>query len=170
MLGLPSSASEAEVKEARNFVTKAFHPDKYQPGSKDQQKAHQRQIEINEAYEKLMHWFSSRKLTASAASVTNQERIGPGGSGAAKTNRRDATILGLKILLTLIISWCWISSINDMFAKAVPNPHADWPILVLSLCTLALIWFLFAPESHALTSRWTMGADRSDDKAEQGRS
>jgi curved DNA-binding protein CbpA len=42
-LGLESGASFAQVKEARGWYTKAFHPDRFAKGSKDVAKAEEKQ-------------------------------------------------------------------------------------------------------------------------------
>jgi DnaJ domain len=224
VLGLPSTASEEEVKEARNFVTKAFHPDKYEAGSKDQRKAHQRQIEINEAYERLSTWFQSKKRVQGAAAVSAGGKragarrqagdIGKAGStdkagsmgkagstdkagstgkagstDKARSNSHDwATgqasgekagftgrgkiVAVSRIVLPIILSIAWMFLINASYssraqtgsasvsmqspgAGAFVSPPPDWLFLLLILCTLALCWVTFAPESKLLIDRWT---------------
>jgi site-specific recombinase XerD len=59
ILGLPSTASLAEVKEARILYTKAFHPDRFTKGSEDQRKMEEKQKAINLAYEHITIWFKS---------------------------------------------------------------------------------------------------------------
>ena len=62
-LGLNSSASFAQVKEARAWYTKAFHPDRFTKGSKDVAKAEEKQKEINLAFEELKKWFEVKTST-----------------------------------------------------------------------------------------------------------
>src|SRR6202042_820305 len=78
ILGLEPSASEEEAREARNFATQAFHPDKYAAGSKEQAKAHKKQIEINEAYAELRLWFNQNRRNAQQ--LANSESQGPSSS------------------------------------------------------------------------------------------
>ena len=112
VLGLPSTASEEEVKEARNFVTKAFHPDKYQAGSKDQLKAHQRQVEINEAYDRLIEWFAAqRQIEARRA------RAGSGSQAAhANEQSKDKLVSVVKIVFICALTAGWLFLINDWYS------------------------------------------------------
>jgi hypothetical protein len=175
VLGLPSTASEEEVKEARNFVTKAFHPDKYQAGSKDQMKAHQRQIEINEAYERLIAWFQSKKRVQGAALAADGKRaeaLSQAGGNEVGFSSREKIVTVFRIALPITLSVAWIAFINASFssraqtestsisvqppgAGAFVSPPPDWLFLLLILCTLGLCWVLFAPEAKLLIGRWT---------------
>ncbi|MGH2506563.1 MAG: J domain-containing protein [Ktedonobacteraceae bacterium] len=58
VLGLEPGATLAEVKEAYRFLVQTFHEDKYPPHSTYQEKAHQKMVEINDAYEKLKKFFA----------------------------------------------------------------------------------------------------------------
>lgn len=57
-LGLDPSATPAQVKEARLWYTKAFHPDRFPKNSTDQKKAEEKQKEINLAFEQITDWFA----------------------------------------------------------------------------------------------------------------
>lgn len=57
VLGLEPGATLAEVKEAYRFFVQTFHEDKYPAHSPYKEKAHQKMIEINDAYEKLKTFF-----------------------------------------------------------------------------------------------------------------
>ena len=59
VLGLDSTATAAQVKEARHWYTKAFHPDRYPKDSTDQLKAEEKQKQINLAYEQITAWWKS---------------------------------------------------------------------------------------------------------------
>ena len=206
VLGLPASASVEEVKEARNFVTKAFHPDKYLAGSKDQLRAHQRQIEINEAYERIMAWFEREKTAHARGSGQLSASDSPGRAGGPWG--QESIIALVKIVLLLALSIGWVNFINACYtepaatksaasnasqsdaagaplADALADSNAggqassdkskgrqgrpsDWLFFFLILGTLALSWFLFAPESKLLIERWTHRAAGPEPVGNQG--
>jgi len=56
-LGLEPGATFAEVKEAYRFLVQTFHEDKYPAHSPYKQKAHDKMVELNDAYEKLKKFF-----------------------------------------------------------------------------------------------------------------
>jgi hypothetical protein len=209
ILGLQPQATEQEVKEARNFVTQAFHPDKYPPGSKDQERANLKQIEINEAYQKINEHFE--RLKRDQAQM--QARVAPGhgpdqvNSRSGAGSRKTPIIVTLaKVLLVGVLAgawtwavWGWVGSMHRPVSQSAPLPEIAAPIaasqpvpdsasqnslsqsqpkspvnvekqsdvtqlpdvqildlllfLSLVLSTLAVIWFLFAPESQALIER-----------------
>jgi len=238
VLGLSPQASEQEVKEARNFVTKAFHPDKYEPGSKDQERAHQKQVEINEAYQKIIDHFERVKKEQallqpkSMAGVPRCGSAGPGQvssmgvsseavwhPGSARNGKVAVIVTVAKVALVLALCsewiwtvWSWIGAhsasapiavaaltavpapekmtpqMNSSSAPAttaVPAPQrtvapatasalANTPqatddrlpdlllLLFLVLSTLAIVWFLFAPESRVLIERLVAGSADHD--------
>ena len=57
MLGLPLTASEAEVLDAYEYFQKEQGPGQYTPGSADQKKAEEKQAELKFAFDKLAKWF-----------------------------------------------------------------------------------------------------------------
>jgi hypothetical protein len=57
LLGLHKGDSLAAVKRAYRFDSQAFHPDKYEAGSQQQARAKERQIQINDAYERVTKWI-----------------------------------------------------------------------------------------------------------------
>ncbi len=59
VFGLDARASFEQVKEARKWYTKAFHPDRFPKDSSDAKKAEEKQKEINSAFEALEKWFKS---------------------------------------------------------------------------------------------------------------
>jgi site-specific recombinase XerD len=75
VLGLDSTASFEQVKEARGWYSKAFHPDRFPQGSQDAVKALEKQKQINLAFEELQKWFHSRAVhPTKPASHTSQRR------------------------------------------------------------------------------------------------
>jgi hypothetical protein len=212
-LGLQPQASEQEVKEARNFVTQAFHPDKYPLGSKDQERANQKQIEINEAYQKINEHFERLKREQALMQAPMAAGDGPGQVHSASEAARAKTpviVIVAKVLLVGLLAgawgcaiWGWVSSAHTPAAQSSPIPQmatqnalpgsasqsssvtqaqpssppsrqnpdvhvtdssasSGMPevsildvliLLSLVLSTLAVVWFLFAPESRALIER-----------------
>lgn len=57
ILGLKLSASLADVKEAHRFLVQTFHEDKYPVDSPMREKAKEKMIELNEAYQRLKEFF-----------------------------------------------------------------------------------------------------------------
>jgi hypothetical protein len=57
VLGLEPGATLAEVKEAYRFLAQTFHADKYPADSPYRQKAHNKMVELNDAYEQLKKFF-----------------------------------------------------------------------------------------------------------------
>lgn len=193
VLGLQPQASEQEVKEARNFVTQAFHPDKFPPGSKDQERANLKQIEINEAYQKIIEHFDRVKRDQALIQAPISAGGGPGpgdlasGAGRSKT---PMVVMLVKVLLVLALAGAWAWTVSGWAgsmrtpaaqssgsqtptptnpalssatqARSVPPGTASLPdvptldlllLLSLVLSTLAVVWFLFAPESRVLIDR-----------------
>jgi len=152
ILGLEPTASEAEIREARNFVTKAFHPDKYELGSKDQARAHEKQIEINEAYERLLDWVRNRHGAPGQDLVSGAPAHNPGNpqraagwssggrasnggrasSGQASSwqvrfgaNNRQRLVSTLKIVVTIFLAVEWILTIVSWFPGTPLSGKAD---------------------------------------------
>jgi DnaJ-class molecular chaperone len=53
VLEVQTSASSAEIKEAYRILASVWHPDRFQPGTKQHERATERLKEINAAYEVL---------------------------------------------------------------------------------------------------------------------
>jgi hypothetical protein len=160
ILGLPPTASEREIREARNFVTKAFHPDKYAAGSKDQARAHAKQVEINQAYEQLLNWLrhqhGAQDLASGAATAPQaaswQQRFG--------TNNRQRVVSALKIVVTIFLAVEWILTIASWFPGTPLWRSQDVGenlimIALLVLSSLGAVWFMLAPEAKHMIERWT---------------
>jgi integrase/recombinase XerC len=91
-LGLDSSASFAQVKEARGWYTKAFHPDRFSKGSKDIAKAEEKQKEINIAFEELKRWFEVGQSGKKAHHTKGASQAGK--PGREKTKSWQAELSG----------------------------------------------------------------------------
>lgn len=156
ILGLEPTATEEEAREARNFATQAFHPDKYVPGSKEQARAHQKQIEINEAYAKLRAWFRQNEKSADRAKSGRAKNGGAnsvptggvksgGKSGGAREgttssaksgqqlhlflNRRARQLIvsAIKLILIVILAFQWGSTITAWWVENHQTGHLPSP-------------------------------------------
>ncbi len=58
VLGLEPGATLADVKEAHRFLVQTFHEDKYPAGSTMRDKAREKMVAINDAYDKLKKFFA----------------------------------------------------------------------------------------------------------------
>jgi hypothetical protein len=95
---------------------------------------------------------------------------GQGDGEKAGFTGREKIVAVSRIALPIILSIAWMVLINTSYsshpqtgsasiqspgAGAFVSPPPDWLFLLLILCTLALCWVLFAPESKLLIDRWT---------------
>lgn len=89
ILGLEPGASPEEVKQAYRDLCRVWHPDRFPNDPRLQQKAQEKQKEINEAYE---HLKSFRPGPGSRTPPGESQSQGPGRTGAAEhRSRRPGT-------------------------------------------------------------------------------
>lgn len=82
ILGLKSSASKEEIKQAYKDLLNVWNPDRFSNEPSLQQKAQQKITEIDEAYEKLILHLSAARPVATQVSVgaKTSKTIPPGGA------------------------------------------------------------------------------------------
>jgi curved DNA-binding protein CbpA len=94
ILDVLQNATAEQIREAYRFHIKAFHPDKFAPGTDHARNAHRRTQEIIEAYEVLSkprfraEYDHSRKYTGPKYEVLSSETVGPGRKDKAPRSRR----------------------------------------------------------------------------------
>ena len=59
-MGLAKGATQEEIRSKYRELTKTFHPDKVQGTQEEKEAAHEKFVQIQQAYEKLSHLKKSR--------------------------------------------------------------------------------------------------------------
>jgi site-specific recombinase XerD len=138
VFGLDSSATPAQVKEARQWYTKAFHPDRFPRDSKDQKRAEEQQKEINLAFERITAWFDTgakggaRKVKEQPAATAPsgwQDELGEYLEYLYKSERATVTLRNIGCDLELFAAWLAAHGIHKRLdtnlAELVPNYAKD---------------------------------------------
>lgn len=119
ILGLELGASASDVKQAYRDLVRVWHPDRYAHDPRLQKKAEEKLKEINEAYEKIIEFYSSIKGEGQKSRTEEEEReyksggeedIRPSKHNIDKSkNTANTIIIGSVIIGVVLVIWVVIN-------------------------------------------------------------
>lgn len=77
LLGLGSDVTVEELKKRYRSLSRNIHPDLYQEGSRDHQKAHESQKELNNARDAILQWIKRRDQEEKRVAIKAKEESQP---------------------------------------------------------------------------------------------
>ena len=87
LLDIEDGASLNELKSAFREMTKVWHPDRFAGDQELTKKAHEKLIEIKDAYERLNSYFAKRKFSSSAKPKESENRQSDSDEHKEKPNK-----------------------------------------------------------------------------------
>ena len=114
ILGIPTSASGEQFKQAYRDLVKVWHPDRFSDDPRLQRKAEEKLKEINEAYDQLQSYFSNNENRHSQQS--NRPRSDPKSEEAQKPPPKSSPAsTKQKEVVAWIRKWWYPATIILMF-------------------------------------------------------
>ena len=134
VLGVPESASDAEVKKAYLNLARKYHPDNYHDNPLEDL-AQEKMKEINAAYEEITKERSGAKASGSYGNYSGGYGYGYGESGTERQTWSGESSSGSSVLqqVRMAINGGDLSRAEALLA-AFENHNAEWNFLKGAIC------------------------------------
>ena len=121
-LGLPPSATHAEIKEAYHDLVKVWHPDRFTHDAQIAQKAQEKLKEINEAYAQLKRMPEAPGAAGASVRPHEQPFRPPAARARSKDTFWESPLLAF---LVVLLGMTLLALVMHVFHKAFQGPVSD---------------------------------------------